>query len=166
MGYVLILYNRMQTFRFSPIKNKVQLIEAIKYTACKTSELCERITGETFPIESLTIFSHFYVEYKNLSEILLEIGTLINENNGPRVALHEPIEVNGNTIIHLRIRKPDEERPQVGCNDFEIKDYESFKAKYLSQHPQNLRCIVRADYEMIEFFDPSYDVLAYVVSVH
>lgn len=154
----------MQSFQFSPIENKEKLIEAVKYTANKTSELSKKIIGEALPIKSLTIFSHFTSEYEKLVEILFEIGTLINENNGPRVALHEPIIVNDDKIIHLRIRKPDEERPQVGCNDFEVENYNYFKNKYLSQHPENLRCIVRKEYEMIEFFDPNYDVLAYVVS--
>jgi hypothetical protein len=53
---------------------------------------------------------------------------------------------------------------QVGCNDFEVQDYKKFKAEYLPKHPSNLRLIERPEYEMVEFFDPDYDVLAYVVS--
>lgn len=92
------------------------------------------------------------------------MGTAYDENNGPRVMLHAPIIVGENIITHLRIRKPDPERPQVGCNDFAIEDYEAFKTKYLSRFPENLILIERSDYEMIEFRHPDFDVLAYIVS--
>ncbi|MBI5452447.1 hypothetical protein HY945_03215 [Candidatus Gottesmanbacteria bacterium] len=90
------------------------------------------------------------------------LGNFVNENNGPRVALREPIKVGENTIIHLRIRKPDSYRMQVGCNDFDVPDYETFKNENLSKYPNNLRLIKREDYEMVEFFHPDFDVLAYV----
>lgn len=92
------------------------------------------------------------------------LGNLFNENNGPRVALHEPIKVGENTITHLRIRKPDPYRMQVGCNDFDIPDYETFKNEHLLRYQNNLRLIKIGSYEIIEFFHPDFDVLAYVVS--
>jgi hypothetical protein len=91
------------------------------------------------------------------------MGAPYNENNGPRVTLHEPIIVGSNTITHLRIRKPDLERPQVGCNDFDVENYEAFKTEYLSKFPEHLFFIKRPEYEMIEFRHPDYDVLAYVI---
>lgn len=154
----------MNTFRFSPIENREKLIEAVSYIATETSKLCEKIIGNTLPIKSLTVFSHYPDEYEKLIKILFEVGDLVNENNGPRIALYKPIEANGHKITHLRIRIPDTKRPQVGCNDFEIENYEAFKSKYLPENPNNLRCIVRPEYEMIEFFDSNYDVLAYVIS--
>lgn len=154
----------MQLYRFSPITSKDAFIQAVTYTAGKTSELCQKIIGETLPIHSLTIFAHYSDEYEALIVILSELGTQMNENNGPRVRLHKPINVGNNTITHLRIRKPDPYRMQVGCNDFQVDNYESFKQKYLMKKPENLRLIERAEYEMIEFFNPDYDVLAYVVS--
>jgi hypothetical protein len=53
---------------------------------------------------------------------------------------------------------------QVGCNDFDIVNYEIFKKENLSKYQNNLRLIERPDYEMIKFFHPDYDVLAYIVS--
>lgn len=91
------------------------------------------------------------------------MGKPYNENNGPRIELHEPIAIDENRITHLRIRKPDSERPQVGCNDFET-DYAFFKKEYLNKHSNNLRLVKRQEYEMVEFYDPDFDVLAYVVS--
>ena len=145
------------------IQNKEELIEAVQYVAVRTSELARKVIGKELPIKSLTIFSHSEAEFERLTKILEEMGKPYNYNNGPRVELNEPIITGKNQIIHLRIRKPNPERPQVGCNDFET-DYESFKQDYLSSHFENLRLIKRPEYEMIEFYDPSFDVLAYVVS--
>ena len=150
-------------YRFNPIENKEKLIEAVKYVASQTSMLAQKIVRQSFPISSLTIFSHSQDEFENLVKIQSELGSFYNENNGPRIALYEPIIAGENRITYLRIRKPDPERPQVGCNDFDT-DYESFKNQYLAAHPNNLRLVKRPDYEMIEFFDPDFDVLAYVIS--
>lgn len=141
-----------------------EIFEKVSYIAEQTSKLCEISIGHTLPISSLTIFSHDEDEFENLKASLTKLGSPYNENNGPRVTLHKPIKVGNNEITHLRIRKPDSERPQVGCNDFDVEDYFSFKEKYLTPDSKNLRLIVRSDYEMIEFFDDNFDVLAYIVS--
>lgn len=154
----------MKLYRFSPIQNEKELLGAVHYVATKTTELIERVIRQKLPISSLTVFTHSQGEYGDLIKILNAIGSFYNENNGPRVVLYNPIKVGDNTITHLRIRKPDPERPQVGCNDFDVEDYNAFKEEHLSKYPNNLRLVEREDYEMIEFFDPEFDVLAYVVS--
>jgi len=143
------------------IANKKELIEAVEYVAIETSKMARKITGESFPIMSLTIFSHSEPEFESLGKILAELGEPYNYNNGPRIKLHKPIEIDGNKILYLRIRKPDIERPQVGCDDFET-DFKSFKEKYLSKHA-NLELIRRPEYDMIEMKDKEFEVLAYVV---
>ncbi|OGZ98467.1 MAG: hypothetical protein A3C07_02550 [Candidatus Sungbacteria bacterium RIFCSPHIGHO2_02_FULL_47_11] len=145
------------------IQDKEGLVEAVLHVATETLRLAKKIVGKTFPTKSLTVFAHSQSEYELLVRILEDMGKPHNYNNGPRLELYEPIKVGDNRITHLRIRKPDSERPQVGCSDFET-DYESFKNDYLSNHPDNLRLIKRPEYEMIEFYDPGFDVLAYVVS--
>ena len=151
-------------YRFSPIRGKESLLEAVVYVATTTAELARKIIGKSFPIRSLTVFSHDQSEYEGLIEILSEMGAPYDENNGPRITLHQPIVVGDNTITHLRIRKSDPDRPQVGCSDIKT-DYEKFKDEYLAKCLDNLRLIKRSTYEMIELFDPEYDVLAYVVSL-
>jgi hypothetical protein len=154
----------MNLYRFSPIQNKEKLLEAVTYVAMQTSSLCQKVIDQVFPIFSLTIFAHYPDEYEMLTKLLHEMGEPFNENNGPRVLLREPIKVGEHTITHLRIRHPDPYRMQVGCNDFNVPDYTDFKEKYLISHPDHLRLIERKEYEMIEFFHPDFDVLAYVVS--
>jgi hypothetical protein len=145
------------------IQNQKELIEAVKYVASETSKMAQKVIGKSFLIKSLTVFVHSQSEFELLTAILAKIGKPYNYNNGPRVELYEPIEVGENRITHLRIRKPDLERQQVGCNDFET-DYETFKSEYLSRYPNNLSLIKRPEYEMIELYDEEFDVLAYVVS--
>jgi hypothetical protein len=154
----------MKLYRFSPIKNKNELTKAARYVSTQTTKLCKKTIGKSLPISSLTIFSHYESEYKQLCKILYSLGDPYNENNGPRVVLYGPIKVGDNLITHLRIRKPDPYRMQVGCNDFDFDDYNNFKSRYLKSGKQNLRLIERSDYEMIEFWNPDFDVLAYVLS--
>jgi len=154
----------MKLYRFSPIKNEEQLKEAVVYIATKTTELSKKIIENTFPVSSLTVFSHYPDEFENLQKMLSNLGKPYNENNGPRILLKEPIQAGDNTIKYLRIRKPDPYRMQVGCSDFDVEDYLDFENKYLLKRTNNLRLIDRPDYKMIEFFDADFDVLAYVVS--
>ena len=157
--------NTKESMAIQPIQNKEQLLAAVRYVAEQTSRLAEKVIGKVFPIKikSLTIFAHSEPEFELLTQVQAEMGKPHGYHNGPRVELYEPITVGGNKITHLRIRKPDPERPQVGCNDFET-DYDAFKREYLAKHPGHLRLMKRPEYEMIEFSDPTFDVLAYVVS--
>lgn len=148
---------------YKSIQNQEELIEVVKHVATETLRMAQKVVGKGFPIKSLTVFAHSQPEFELLTEILAKIGKPYNYNNGPRVELYEPIEVGEDRITHLRIRKPDPGRPQVGCNDFEI-DYEAFKSEYLSRHPENLSLIKRIEYDMIELHDPEFNVFAYVVS--
>lgn len=156
----------MSDFRFSPIRSRDELLTTIQYVAENTTKLCQKVIGRILPISSLTVFSHYPDEFENLDTIVRLMGPLITYNNGPYVNLAEPILLPTGKLTKLRVRHPDPERPQVGCNDFGVDDYHAFKSEYLEQHPNNLRLVIRPEYEMIEFFDKDFDVLAYVVSKH
>ena len=75
----------MKFYRFSPIDDEEDLFEAVNYVASEATKLCKKITGEEYPIATLTIFSHYPDEFKVLREIALSMGTLDSENNGPYV---------------------------------------------------------------------------------
>lgn len=140
-----------------------ELIESVKFVVAESSAMSKAILNETFPITSVTIFSHSDSEFEILKGLLQQLGKPFSFNNGPRVVLHKPITFGAHKITHVRIRRPDVERPQMGCNDFDT-EYVSFKDKYLTLHPENLSLITRPEYEMIEFHHPEFNVLAYVVS--
>nr|AQS33672.1 hypothetical protein [uncultured archaeon]AQS33716.1 hypothetical protein [uncultured archaeon] len=154
--------SKMKHYRFSPIEDEKHLLDAVRYVVEHASDLCDKTIGMRLPISSLTIFAHYSDEYDKLIKIVKKLGKPFNENNGPRIELSKPIKLSGNIIRHIRIRIPDPYRMQVGCCDFDVKSYDPFKKKYLKC--KNLRVIKRPEYEMIEFFDPDYDVLAYIVS--
>jgi len=170
----------VKLYRFSPIDTQEALLEAVEYVAKQATKLYFRTVGEAEPelINSLTIFSHYDDEYKSLSQMISKLGDPHNQNNGPRVKLHNPIKImnatfeqNGKqtsvdtTIQYLRIRQPDPYRMQVGCCDLEA-DFNNPDFVNVITEPDDQkspRLIKRPDYTMLEFFDPDIDVLAYIV---
>ena len=151
-------------YRFSPIQNEPELRKAIDYVAKKTTELSRKFTANEYPINYLTIFSHYADEFENIEKILFTMGKQVGENNGPFIQLNEPIQLSNGKLEKIRIRQPDPYRMQVGCNDFTVPDYAAFKEKYVTNNPQHFRVIQRPKFEMIELLDPDFDVLAYVLN--
>ena len=150
-------------YRFSPIENAVTLENAIEYVAKNTVRLAKTITGEIFPLGNLTIFSHYDDEFKYLSDLILEIGTKVHDNNGPFSRLDKPLHFDGITVETVRIRTPDPYRLHVGCADLFFDDYIKYRSLFPTKFPKNIRCIDRPTFEMLEFFHSDFDVLAYMV---
>lgn len=135
------------------------------YVANKAASLVERVLGEKLPILYVTIFAKTPHEFERFVEWASVIGSKSEANNGYRFSLKEPIQTTAGQVKHLRIRYPDIYRSQLGCADFEVSDYKTFKSEKLAKHPDNLRLIERPEYEMLEFYEyvPN-EVLAYIVS--
>jgi hypothetical protein len=153
----------MSLYKFSPIESEVELQQAIAYVYEQSALLCEKVVSQKLPSEYVTIFTHYETEYVNLINIINGWGESSVVENGTKTNLNNPITVGENLIRELRIRKPDPYRMQVGCCDFTVNSYQSFKNSYLSGN-KNLRVVSRPTFELIEFFDPDFDVLAYVSS--
>lgn len=167
----------MKRYRYSPINTKAKLLEAVEYIVKQTTLLLFNLEGQFFVTEYVTIFAHYQDEYEALLEICAQLGESEETNNGMKYILREPlkilagrIEVNGNIednydeIKYLRIRKPDPYRMQVGCCDLDLRAGYYYLENDVDVIPSdNKRKIVRPDLEMLEFFHPDYDVLAYGV---
>jgi hypothetical protein len=139
--------------------------ELVDYIANTSIKLKDKYVEETdLPIDFLTIFSHNDIEFAQLNAISMTLGCKILDNNGPIFLLKDPILIPTGNLKILRIRKPDKERPQTGCDDFKVPDYHIFKKKYIPSRKNNLRVIEREEYEMIEIDDQDYDVLVYFPS--
>lgn len=151
-------------YRFSPIKTKDELFDAINYVATKTIELRKKVTSKVYPTKLLTIYSHYPNEFENLKSMLFKLGSFDKEVNGPYVKLFDPIQLPNNKLEFLRIREPDPYRMQVGCSDVVVPDFEGFKKEYLAKYSNSLRLLKRPERDILEFFDPDFDVLAYVLS--
>lgn len=167
---------KTRLYRFSPIGNKQSMLDTVEYIAKEATKMVFRDQGYTLPIKYVTIFAHYQEEYDELVQLIAQLGIQSDTNNGVKTILNNPIEifamkleVNGEhqDIIHsiesIRIRKPDAYRMQVGCCDFEYNgDYVWLAGtETLSSH--KLRRIQRNDIDMVEFYNPDFDVLAYVV---
>ncbi len=105
------------------------------------------------------IFSHTKEEFDELvldSELL---GRVIKETpTGPLFHI-EPIETVSGHLKLLKIRVPDETRPERGDADFTVENYDEFSKENLSK--RGFKLIKRENMEMIELMDEEFGVRAY-----
>jgi len=161
----------MTLYRFSPIKNKEELFEAIKYVHFECHKLCKQSFGEYLPnTGNIGIFCHYEDEFELLKKIREELTDSSDSLNQKYFRLHEPIVVPAEgdapeaTYTHLYIRKPDPYRHHVGDLDFRL---EPEKYELLKQELKEGKGIKGAraypgELDMIELYGPDSDVLAYV----
>ncbi|MGV8169627.1 MAG: hypothetical protein ACP5N3_06250 [Candidatus Nanoarchaeia archaeon] len=162
----------MKLYRFSPIKDKKQLIKAIKYTHFACHELCKQSLGEYLPnAGNIGIFCHYPEEYNALVKIREELAEHSDDPKQKYFKLHKPIRIGTKggvpktVYTHIYIRKPDPYRAQVGDVDFflEPEKYAELK-KSITQEAviKGARVFERPDLDMIELYNPDVDALAYV----
>lgn len=106
--------------------SKEDLLKIAEVVAEKTASLVERTIERPLSISYLTIFSHNTHEYERFIEWAKELGQKSEANNGLRFLLYSPIQTRVGVVEHIRIRKPDVYRSQLGCADFEVEDYDAF----------------------------------------
>ena len=162
----------MKLYRFSPIKSKEQLIEAVRYTHFACYGLCEQSFGSSLPnAGNVGIFCHYDNEYEQLVAIRKEITEPSDDPNQKYFKLREPIvietqdNVPETTYTHLYIRRPDPYRYQVGDVDFYLdqSQYDELKQSLLDgKLVKGARIFPRNDLDMIELYDPDIDALGYV----
>lgn len=162
----------MKLYRFSPIKSKEELFEAIKHIHFESHKLCNQAFGKYLEnAGNMGVFCHYDDEFVFLKKIR---ATLCNPSDNPNqkyFLLHNPIIIQAKdgvpetTYTHLYIRRPDPYRHHVGDVDFyfDPKEYEKLKKSLLSGGTlQGARVFERPDLDMIELYNPDSDVLAYV----
>lgn len=162
----------MQLYRFSPIQDKEQLLEAIKYTHFACYKLCKQCFNEYLPnAGNMGIFCHYDGEYELLVAIRKELTEPSDDPNTKYFKLHDPIVISAQddipetTYTHLYIRKPDPYRHHVGDVDFylETEHYVELKKSLLEGKVINgARVFPRNELDMIELYDPDVDALGYV----
>jgi hypothetical protein len=157
----------MKLYRFSPILDQEQLMEAIQYTHAACAELCHKAFGQVLPnAGNIGIFCHYDNEYIMLTKLRQELTEPSDNFNQKYFRLHDPITIpaNGGTpeviYSYLYIRKPDPYRAQVGDVDFYLEqtEYENLKRAL----PNGARIFERPELDMIELYNPDIDALAYV----
>lgn len=162
----------MKLYRFSPMNNKEQLIEAVKYIHFACYKLCKQSFGKDLPnAGNVGVFCHYDNEYEQLTAIRSELTEPSDDPNQKYFKLHEPIiipateDVPKTTYTHLYVRKPDPYRHHVGDIDFylESEQYTELKQSLLDGKTiEGARVFPRNDLDMIELYDPDVDALGYV----
>ncbi len=162
----------MKLYRFSPIKDKGQLLEAIEYIHFACYKLCKQSFDKYLPnAGNMGVFCHYDDEYEQLVEIRKEITEPSDDPNQKYFLLYKPIviaskdDIPKTTYTHLYIRKPDIYRAQTGDVDFylEQKQYQELKQSLIDgKAVKGARIFPRNDLDMIELYDPNIDALGYV----
>ena len=162
----------MKLYRFSPIKNEQELLEAIKHTHLACFELCKKAFGKYLPVAgNIGIFCHYDDEYKFLTVLRQNLTEKSDNINQKYFRLHSPIKIPARgdipetTYTYLYIRKPDQYRAQVGDVDFIIGDEKYIELKESLQKGSQIngaKIFNRPDLDMVELSDQDIDALAYV----
>lgn len=162
----------MKLYRFSPIKNQDELLEAIKYVHFSCYKLCKQSFGSYFQnAGNMGVFCHYEDEYSRLVKIRKQITKPSDDPNQKYFELIDPITIPAKgdipevTYTHLYIRRPDIYRAQVGDVDFYLDQKEYAQAKSELANGKNIpgaRIFPRNDLDMIELYNPDIDALGYV----
>ncbi len=137
-----------------------ELRERVVLIVAKCVELKDRYTSEFgASVGYACVFSHSDDEFESLVKLTNKMGRIIKETPTGPIFLIEAIPTVAGDLRILKVRRPFEDKPQLGYADFNIADYPSFKKKYLSK--EGFKLTIRKDYEMIGLKDSSYDVFAY-----
>lgn len=161
----------MKLYRFSPMRDKKGLMEAIEHIHFSCHQLCKKAMGKYLPVAgNIGVFCHYDEEYQHLIKIREELTIASNSFNQKYFRLHEPIVIPAKkgvpetTYTHLYIRKPDPYRAQVGDLDFYLEPeiYQELKKSLLKgKIIKGARIFGRTE-DMIELFDPDIDACAYI----
>ena len=163
----------MKGFRFSPIQNKEQLFEAIRYIHFACHKLCKQSMGTYLPVAgNIGVVCHFEDEYEFLKKLQSELTDLSQSVYSKYFRLHEPFiipakdDVPETMYSYLYIRKPDPIKHQVGDVDFYL---EQEKHAELKQSLLNGKIIKgarvlanRPELDFIELYDPDIDAWGYI----
>lgn len=162
----------MKLYRFSPIQNEKELLEAITHIHFSCYELCKRSFGYYLQnAGNMGVFCHYDEEYNRLVKIRKKLTKDADNVNQKYFHLHNPIiipekdDVPETTYTYLYIRKPDPYRHHVGDIDFYLdpEQYKDLKQSLFNGMRVNgARIFDRKDLDMIELYNPDIDVLAYV----
>lgn len=84
----------MKLYRFSPIENKAQLIEAIRHIHFACYKLCKQSFGEYLSnAGNVGVFCHYFDEYNTLVAIRNELVEPSDDPNQKYFKLYEPIVI-------------------------------------------------------------------------
>ncbi len=119
----------------------------------------QHTTERNAQVNYICIFAHNQEEFTVLMAAAKRLGHVIRETPTGSLFQISPLETVAGKLQLLKVRIPDETRPERGDADFTITDYTQFKKKYISQ--PGFKLIERQQMEMLELMDSKFDVRAY-----
>jgi hypothetical protein len=162
----------MKTFRFSPIKNKEELFEAVRFIHFESYRLCKQKLGYILPVTgNIGVFCHYEEEFERLISIRKELTDISDNWNQKYFRLLKPIiipkenNISETIYTYLYIRKPELSHPDVGDLDFymEPNTYQELKLSLVSGKIMNgVKIFERPDLDLIRLHDPNSDVSAFI----
>ena len=137
--------------------------DLIKEIVKEAEILKDKYTDQkNIPVNYACIFCQSEKEFEHFSKEAQKIGKVVQERNNSLLFKISPIETVAGKLALLRVRKPDDTKPERGDADFTVSDYNVFKAKYLKE--SGFLLIPRDDSEMIEFSRKGEKVRVYFSS--
>lgn len=149
----------MQLYRFSPINDEGTFEKALEYIVSEMDKLSQEFFNDTLPITTLKIFAHYPEEYEYLHSMVSSLGPTAPFSSQTSLYVEVEREILGYAITYIGIRIVDPYRLHVGCGDWEIAGFETFKKEQLGKTP----FVREFNDEMIEVWYPDTDVLGYAV---
>jgi hypothetical protein len=142
---------------------KQDLAKIINYLIGRGLETIKNNTeGVEVVIDYVAIFAKNDEEFNRLNSFAKTLGKEVDMESaktGHTYELFEPLQTSVGLLKLVKIRKPDQVRPQRGAPDFKVKNYQEFKNKYI-RSSGNFTLMLRKDYEMIEI--KGIDVYVYI----
>ncbi|MDQ3098793.1 MAG: hypothetical protein M3Q44_03535 [bacterium] len=149
----------IRPYRFSPIENEERLEKVWEYLVKELDRLSNQVFKQTLTITTLKIFPHYFDEYDYLHSYISLQGTQASFNSDTSFYATVNKKISDHQLKYLGVRIVDPYRLHVGCGDYEIENFNEFKAKYLNSSP-----FIRSFRDdMLEVWHPDFDVLGYIV---
>lgn len=139
------------------VKDLIHLIQEIVKEAISLKD--KHTSEKEAKVNYACIFSQSKNQYDSLLLPAQQIGKVVKETPTGLLFLVSPIDTSAGMLRLLKIRKPDQTRPELGDADFTLEDYSEFKKKHLSK--KGFKLITREDFEMVELMDAQFNVRAY-----
>lgn len=163
----------MNQFRFSPIRSKEAMLQALEYIHIQSFRLCYENIGRILPVAgNIGIFCHYQDEFEYLTGLRKELTENRNWNN-KYFKLHVPIVMKAHdsipqtTYTYLYIRRPEVEHTHVGDADFYLPpaQYEKLKEEVKGgRYGSGVSMFERPDLDLVRLSNPAIDVSAFIGS--
>ncbi|MBU1037309.1 hypothetical protein KKF32_04805 [Patescibacteria group bacterium] len=140
--------------------NKENLIKLAQEIVTQANEFKKTLINEEAPVNYACVFSQSNEEYDELIEAAKNMdGKVVQDTQTGPVFQIPPLPTVAGDLKLLKIRKPDQLRPECGDADFTLENYNQFKKESLDK--PGFKLIEREKFEMIEAKSPDYNVLVY-----